>query len=231
MKNKNILISDFDGTLFVNDREILENAKMIREFRSKGNIFIISTARNYGSIKDVCNKYNIEVDYFFCDLGSVILENDGNVLYKKYISQDDRKNIEIIILNYENKALIKRYGTISKQDKDAQNVIEYKIESDYETLEEIKKQLDKVIKSAKTQITEDNRLIIHTSTKKQIIDIFINNNKVDVNSIFTIGDELDDLEMLIKYNGYRMNKSNKKLQENNIGCVNSVSELIKKIMK
>lgn len=229
MKNKKILISDFDGTLFVNDKEILENAKMIKEFRAKGNIFIISTARNYSSMKEACNKYNIEVDYFFCDLGAVLLDNEGNVLYKKYISLDDRKNIETVILDYEKIAVVKRYGTTSKQDKDVQNVVEYKIESNYETLEEIKKKLDKVIKNVKTQITEDNRLIIHTSTKEQIIDIFINKNNIDINSIFTIGDELDDLEMLIQYNGYRMNKSNKKLQESNICSINSVSELIRAI--
>lgn len=38
------LISDFDGTLFINDEEINKNAKMIKIFGDKGNIFIISTA-------------------------------------------------------------------------------------------------------------------------------------------------------------------------------------------
>jgi hydroxymethylpyrimidine pyrophosphatase-like HAD family hydrolase len=224
-----ILISDFDGTLFVNDKEIIKNAKMIKDFREKGNIFIISTARNYQSIKNACIRYNIQVDYFFCDIGSVILDNEGNVLYKQYINQDDRKNIESILLDYEKIVTIKRYGTNGKQGQEVKDVVEYKIESDYEILDKIKKKVDKVIKNAKTQITEDNRFIIHTNTKEDIIDIFIDKNKIDVNSIITIGDELDDLGMLKKYNGYRMKKCNQILIDNNINSVASVHELIKLI--
>lgn len=220
------LISDFDGTLFINDEEINKNAKMIKIFRDKGNIFIISTARNYQAIKEACIKYDIQVDYFFCDIGSVILDNEGNVLYKQYINKEDRKNIEIILLDYEEQVTIKRYGTKGKQGKEVQNIVEYKIEGDYEILEKIKKKVDEVIKNTETQITEDNKFIIHTGKKEDIINIFVDKKKIDINSIITIGDEIDDLEMLKRYNGYRMKKCNQVLIDNNIRSVDSVGELI-----
>ena len=181
-----ILISDFDGTLFINEDDILKNSKKIKEFRGNGNLFIISTARNYEAIEPACRQYNIEADYFFCDIGSVILDKNGNVLYKKYINIDDRNKIEKILYGYEENLIIKRYGTHGKQDRNIENVIEYKIEGDIENLKTLKKEIDK--------------------------------NLID--------EEIDDLDMLKKYNGYRMNKCNEYLLKYNFKCVNSVSELI-----
>ncbi len=221
-----ILISDFDGTLFINEDDILKNSKKIKEFRGNGNLFIISTARNYEAIEPACRQYNIEADYFFCDIGSVILDKNGNVLYKKYINIDDRNKIEKILYGYEENLIIKRYGTHGKQDRNIENVIEYKIEGDIENLKTLKKEIDKNLKYSRTQITEDNKFIIHTSSKDQVIDIFKNILDVNDNKIITVGDEIDDLDMLKKYNGYRMNKCNEYLLKYNFKCVNSVSELI-----
>ncbi len=58
-----ILISDYDDTLFIDEKGIKENVLKIKEFRKAGNKFIISTARNYESIIEEVEKYDIEVDY------------------------------------------------------------------------------------------------------------------------------------------------------------------------
>lgn len=124
-----ILVSDFDGTLFIDNRVSKEDIQKIEEFRKKGNIFIISTARNFSTVKKECLKYSINVDYFFCDIGSVILDNDGNVLYKKYINSYEIEIIESVIEKYNNLITIKRYGTKSKQE-DKNDIIEYKIDGE-----------------------------------------------------------------------------------------------------
>lgn len=51
-----ILISDFDGTLFINNEVTEEAIAKISDFRKKGNIFIISTARNFSTVKKECLK-------------------------------------------------------------------------------------------------------------------------------------------------------------------------------
>lgn len=69
-------------------------------------------------------------------------------------------------------------------------------------------------------------LIIHTGTKEEIIQFFINQNNIDKTIITTIGDELDDLNMLKLYNGYRMEQCNEKVRQNIKKSVKSVAELI-----
>ena len=78
----------------------------------------------------------------------------------------------------------------------------------------------------RTQITEDDKLIIHTNTKEESIEIFIKEMKIDRDCVYTVGDELDDLEMLKKYNGYRMDKCNDILKEYITKSVSNISELI-----
>ena len=79
-------------------------------------------------------------------------------------------------------------------------------------------------------MTEDKKLIIHTGTKEEIIQIFINQNSINKSTITTVGDELDDLNMLILYNGYRMERCNTELEKDIPKSVKSVSELINLIM-
>lgn len=224
-----VLISDFDGTLYINEDDVQKNAKKIEDFRRGGNIFIISTARNYSAIKKACLKHNIDVDYFFCDIGATILDNDGKVLHSEYIKEFQREKIEDILERYSEKLVIDRYGTNDKQAKGEKGIVEYKIKGNIKDLSKLKQIIDKEIKDVRTQVTEDSRFIIHTSTKEKIIETFIKENNIEKSLIYTVGDELDDLEMLKKYNGYRMEHCNEIVKENIHNKVESVSNLINSI--
>ena len=221
-----VLISDFDGTLFIDEEGLSKNSKKIQEFREKGNIFIINTARNFYAIKKPCIEYGINVDYFFCDLGSVILDNNGKVLYKKYINRKDRDVIEKILIKYEKHITIKRYGTNNKQSKDIPDIVKYKIEGNYEIISIIKKLIEEKIINIKVQITEDSKLIIHSNTKEQIVDLFVKQNNINIDSVYTIGDELDDLEMLKLYHGYRMSRCSEVVKQSIDNNVKTVADLI-----
>lgn len=221
-----ILISDYDSTLYINEDDIRNNAKKIEEFRRNGNMFIISTARNYSSIKEECMKYNIITDYFFCDIGSVILDFDGNVIYEQHIEKNEIEKIEKIIQPYEDDLKITRYGTNSKIENVNNDIVEYKIKGNMNSLFKIKSMIDEKVSNVKTQITEDNRFIIHTSTKESIIEKFIFIEGINKDYIYTVGDELDDLEMLKRYKGYRMINCNPIVEKNIKNKVDNVSQLI-----
>ena len=60
----------------------------------------------------------------------------------------------------------------------------------------------------------------------KIIKIFIKQNNVNKDLITTVGDELDDLNMLKLYNGYRMEKCNEILKQEIFRSVESVAKLI-----
>lgn len=225
-----VLISDFDGTLYINEDDVQKNAKKIEDFRKSGNIFIISTARNYSAIKKACLKYNIDVDYFFCDIGATILNNEGKVLHSEYIKEFQREKIEEILERYSGEIVIDRYGTNDRQAKGEKGIVEYKIKGNITDLSKLKQIIDIEIKDVRTQVTEDSRFIIHTSTKEKIIETFIKNTNIEKCSIYTVGDELDDLEMLKEYNGYRMEYCNEIVKDTISNKVASVSELIDNII-
>lgn len=226
-----VLISDYDGTLYLNEKDMKNNSKKIKEFREKGNMFIISTARNYSSIKEVCIKNSIIVDYFFCDIGSVMLDFAGNVIYEQHIEKEDINKIEKHLEKYLKELTITRYSTNDKIEKGLGDIVEYKIKGNINFLLDIKNLIEKEVPNVKTQITEDNRFIIHTSTKEAIIEKFLLDKEIRRDYLYTVGDELDDLEMLKKYNGFRMKQCNPIVKDNIVNEVSSVSQLIDMINK
>ena len=79
MKPK-MLVSDYDQTFYLNDKDIIENINAVREFREKGNIFVIATGRSYLDLQKKVNMYNLEYDYALINHGATIIDNKGNVL-------------------------------------------------------------------------------------------------------------------------------------------------------
>ena len=155
-------------------------------------------------------------------------------MYKKFISYSEKNIIEEVLSKYEKLIEIKRYGVKTILDHSEKNIVEYKINGNIENLNEIKTYLDEKLRQAKIQITEDNKLVIHTGTKEKIIHNFIEQKCIkDINksSIITIGDELDDLNMLKIYNGYRMNNCNPILKKKVNTSAKSVSKLIELIIR
>ncbi len=81
-----ILISDFDKTFYTENYD--NNIKLINEFVNAGNKFVIATGRSYTSIKKEINKYNIPYNYLICNNGSVIFNEQDEIIYKYPISEE-----------------------------------------------------------------------------------------------------------------------------------------------
>ena len=64
---KNILVSDYDQTFYLNEEDIEKNKKAIELFREKENIFIIATGRSYLDFNNKKSLYNtIDLDFLNC---------------------------------------------------------------------------------------------------------------------------------------------------------------------
>ena len=59
MKYK-LFVSDFDGTLGVNDHIDSSVVRAIKEYTDKGGIFVIVTGRMHSMIVPICHKYNLK---------------------------------------------------------------------------------------------------------------------------------------------------------------------------
>ena len=75
-----LFITDYDGTLFIDEDSLNENIKYLKELQKNDFKIVISTGRGYPSIKNQIDTYNIPCDYLSCADGSVIYDRDGNVL-------------------------------------------------------------------------------------------------------------------------------------------------------
>jgi len=75
---KKILFSDYDGTL--SPLNIKGNITAIKNFIDNNNTFVISTRRNSKSILHKINKYHIPVNFITCSNGSLTMDNTGKIV-------------------------------------------------------------------------------------------------------------------------------------------------------
>ena len=62
--------------------------KAVKEFQSKGNIFVIATGRSYLDFKDKLDMYNFDYDYVILNHGATIIDRDNNMIANYLIDND-----------------------------------------------------------------------------------------------------------------------------------------------
>ncbi len=91
-----LFVSDFDGTLHINDTVDQETLDAIKLFREKGHLFGIATGRSLESIKNQVRIYDIPVDFLIGNNGSVAVDEHDSFLFHHFM--DFTKVHEIIDL-------------------------------------------------------------------------------------------------------------------------------------
>ena len=226
-----ILVSDFDNTLYVNDKEILLNIKKIEEFINNGNLFIIATGRSYIDISKMIIKYKIPFNYLICNDGGTIFNKEGKLLYKKDIPIDTAYDIMNYIKNnnLEELTFIDSGYDYSKVIDEEVNAIIIKDINENKSL--------KILHDIETMFSEvhgyisDNYINIteNTVTKSNGIKFLENKLNLKHDYIYTIGDTINDISMIKEYNGSCMKNSTSNLKQYCKNCFNSVKEYIEYI--
>ncbi len=75
-----VIVSDFDGTLFCNDKIVSQDK--INKFVINGNYFIIATGRNMTSLKKELDKFILNPSFYICNDGALILDQFFNIIYR-----------------------------------------------------------------------------------------------------------------------------------------------------
>lgn len=60
---KQIVFSDYDGTIYITEENMCKNVKAIEEYINNGGKFVIVTGRSKTSVSNVIKQYNILYDY------------------------------------------------------------------------------------------------------------------------------------------------------------------------
>ena len=90
-----VAASDFDGTLYRDEKISAEDLSAIKSWRSTGNKFGIVTGRAFVMLEKHLHDFALEVDFVICDNGAIIYDGNGRVLFESELP----KNILRDILN------------------------------------------------------------------------------------------------------------------------------------
>jgi hydroxymethylpyrimidine pyrophosphatase-like HAD family hydrolase len=85
-----ILMSDFDGTFFLGHEYNQKFRDTVREWKSKGNVIAISTARCACRMYETAKQIDLDCDYYICEHGAIIFDENWNVVS---FSAPDKKEL------------------------------------------------------------------------------------------------------------------------------------------
>lgn len=207
-----LVASDFDGTLYVNDINIInKNIEYINKLRENNNLFAIITGRGL-SIIELLKKYNISYDFLICENGAIIYDNKDNILYSCYLEQDDIDSTIEIIKKYNLKFIIDTGDKyITDLNQKFSNVAS--IFLDRKTINDVNEMLKIVKENTNTYsyispnwINIVNMNVNKKKTLEKLETILENKYK-----ICPIGDAINDIEMISFFDGGVMKNHEKEL--------------------
>lgn len=233
-RNRQILVSDYDQTFYLNDEDIEKNKIAVREFRNKGNIFVFATGRSFLDFQNKAKLYNLEYDYVIINHGATILDKDDNIFYNFSIKNEIIDNL---------KSNLQLDKTI---DGFCCSKLESRVDFSYKDLtkinvkyvsKELAKNINDEINSKYSQyvnsywISGSSLEIISSETNKsKAIKLLLEKLNVPNRNIYTIGDGYSDIQMVKDFKGVAMADSVKELKKVAKKEYKSVSDLIKEII-
>lgn len=226
-----LLASDYDGTLKSDIKNLKLNIKAVNEFMTNGNKFAIITGRSFKSIKKEIEKYNIKYDYLSCNNGLIVFDKEDNIISSSCISKDNLKLIKEIVEKSDNIKNIKFYDFYDSTEK-IENILEISLEfNNIKSAKKYKKYLENLLTNVSCYQVLNMIFIGNNQKKSQAVEIIKIKENINYEKVYTVGDNLNDLEMLKEYNGYKIITSYPSIWFKNIPTTREVYTLIKKINK
>lgn len=226
-----VLASDFDETIYYeNDLEkTKKNVEQIRKFISYGNIFCIITGRNYTDLKQFLNRFEIPYSYLICEDGAKIFNNMDYCIDTILL---ERKEVEALVSIIEDNSwdyyLDDGYNQTMNYDDCVKIVIHCTMDDEKKRIVEIiQEKIPVHVYASRSHIN-----IIHRSVNKErALKRLMNLEEIDYHSIYVIGDNDNDYEMLKSFQGAVMGKHHAKLDELNKDEYETLKDYIEELMK
>lgn len=228
----NLLVSDYDQTLSMDDLTFRINLKKLEKFRQRGNIFMLSTGREYSSIKSEVIRNKIPYDYISCGDGVALYEWDGkHPLIHHTLNKNDLDYSTYLKLKYNSKIEIIDINSGTNQFPD-HRIIKVK-DIDYKNIIlEIEEYFKQYLQYSDYIIKYNLICLIPKGINKGTTIKFLEDKlKLQKSSIFTIGDHDNDYEMIRDYNGFSMIWGTKKAKQYALKKYLALSQLMSDIEK
>lgn len=228
--NMIILSSDYDGTLKTRIHDLRINIREIHKYRELGNIFVLNTGRPYGSIRKEIKRFDIPFDYLCCNDGAVIFDEHLDVVKETTLKPNQVRHIKNLVPYFYGFKIDHFYTAKEVSNKEVEGPIEIEIiKPDGAKFDALTSLITETV-SETEYFAWKNSLYVKSNVSKskaleeiaRIIDPMINPA-----SIYTIGDEANDLEMIKNHHGFRMLESSPKLWFTTWRIVPEVHHLVK----
>lgn len=223
-----LLASDYDNTLNTFKLDLKINIYYLKKFIKEGNIFLLNTGRPYKSIKREIREYNIPYNYLSCNDGNILFNNSDSILYASNISDYIYKDL---------KQLEDKFKMKIEQIKFLDNVLEFELiisslnDIFLVELEKIMIKYDLCAKFFKAFGEYHIYVYQNRINKSTPIEYLKAKYKIASDNIYTVGDHINDLEMIRDYNGYAMKWARPEIKKVASNSCFMVASLIKKIGK
>lgn len=222
---KQIIFSDYDGTIYITEEEMDKNIEKIKEYRDMGGKFVIVTGRSKASVKKVIEKYDIPYDYVISNNGAIIFDSKGNKLYEQTIKPDishkiieylkTKQNIEISYYTEEDKIQYNNQELLKIRIKTNESEIAKDIESEINRL--FQNDVMAHANFPSMYYNDINFAIVDIVSKeagkektiKKLLEIL----NIESKQVVTIGDGRNDISMIKEYEGYSMETAEKEVKE------------------
>ena len=236
-----LFFTDYDGTLYVDDISIKENIKMLKKLQDNNIKVIISTGRSYPSIKNQVDIYNIPYDYLSCADGSIIYDNNGNIINLSYMNKEIIKPFQEFYqdLNYEEIQFSypEGYSNILKENNNLLGINICIATTNYK--DDI---VNNFISMSKDYPNYNFLNYKHPNfsylcvkpkgiTKSSAINYLIKRHNLKNTDVYVIGDSYNDYEMIRDYHGSCMNTSCQEVLDISKKNYQSVKDYIIDILK
>ncbi len=190
-----LLVSDYDKTIEIERifrKPYIPKGTIprIRKFMSEGNMFMIATSRPYNSIIEEIYEHDIPYDFVSTLNGSIIHDNDGNVLYSKEMMKLDIENL------YKTFKCIEKIELIKNKDRDLYYIFKTKL---FTSSKELIERLEKNGFNVQSWFMNTYNIVHGYSNKIDSIKFLQKELEISNNDIITIGDSSDDLQMIKDY--------------------------------
>jgi len=235
-----MLVSDYDGTYANSENNIILNSVAVEKFIQDGNIFVLSSGRSYESLIRKTETCNIPYSFLACADGNYLFDKDGNILLSNEIDHESVSKIDKLkeIGNYKrvDYTYEREYSTEYDKDKPLGSISfvinNCDITDEFRTeFERIKRENPRYDYSIYGYADEMYFMIKPKNVSKTSPIIFLEKKlNIPKSDIFTIGDGLNDLEMIRDYNGFVIGE-NPDLRKVALDNYNSVYELVSDIEK
>lgn len=221
-----ILISDIDSSMMnINNQELMNS---INKFVNMGNKFIVATDKSINYIADTLSIADLISEYYICNDGAAIFDRYFNIIYRKDLNQNVVRPI-FDMLSDDNNILETYVDTSHGFVKDtrmcANGIVARPI--DKVKAEVTLNSITLKYPSVHGHVSNNWLNIFSKDVNKGTALSFLNENyRLNIDNVYVFGKDVDDLELMEKYNGYLLTNSCDDLKKYSKGEVNSLKELV-----